>query len=207
MQCDINIDYNGVGFPIFNIDENENGKADDGETSNPMNRDLNNDGKCDLNCDTNKDGFPDKNIDFNNDGKSDDTDASIAKQLEGGTSTIDMDTDGDGIPDVNIDTDKSMPKTILAAILTHTFHSDLGYTGYSIGSLITNIYSGENVALGFLIFFALYGLLQFVLPTSIILITGLAFAKVDYKDWMKYIWRFALGMFFVLLIMFIFMGM
>ena len=199
----INIDYNGAGVAWFNIDTDEDRKPD----YNLMNQDLDNDGKCDLNCDTNKDGYPDKNIDFDGNGKVDEYDESIIKQLDGGKSVLNLDTDEDGIPDVNVDTGHNLLTTMLAATFTNIFQVDLGYTGYSLGGFLVSGYGASHLALVFLVFFAIYGLLQFFIPTSLILIFGLIYTKVEYKDWMKHIWRFVLGMLCVLLIIFIFMSM
>ena len=201
--ADLNIDYNGAGIAFFNLDTDEDNKAD----YNLINQDTDKDGKCDINCDTNKDGYPDKNLDFNADGKITEYDENIIKQLENGKSTLNMDVDGDGIADVNIDTDFSLPKTLLASVITNTFHVDAGYTGYVLGNYLTTGFGSVALGLVFLVFFAIYGLLQFFIPTSILLMVGLTYTKVEYKDWMKYIWRFILGMLCVLLIIFIFMAM
>lgn len=198
---DLNIDYNGAGVSFFNLDTDEDGKAD----YNLINQDTDKDGKCDLNCDTNKDGYPDKNLDFNADGKITEYDTTILEQFASGKSTANMDIDGDGIADVNIDTDFSLPRTIVAATITNIFHVDAGYTGYTLGSYLTTGFGYNHVGILFLVFFAIYGLLQFFIPSSVLLMVGLTYSKVEFKDWMKYIWRFILGMLCVLLIIFIFM--
>ena len=54
----INLDYKGSNSAYFNIDTDDDFKAD----YNLINQDTNKDGKCDLNCDTNKDGWPDKKL-------------------------------------------------------------------------------------------------------------------------------------------------
>lgn len=200
---DINLDYNGAGMAFFNLDTDEDGKAD----YNMINQDIDKDGKCDLNCDTNKDGYPDENLDFNADGKITEYDTTIMEQLKGGKSSTDLDVDGDGIADVNIDTDFSLPKTIVASAITNVFHVDAGYSGYLLGSFLTTGFGNTALELVFLVFVAIYGLFQFFIPTSVLLMVGLTYTKVDYKDWMKYIWRFILGMLCVLLVIFIFMAL
>lgn len=199
---DLNIDYNGSAIAIFNLDTDEDGKAD----YNLINKDTNKDGKCDINCDTNKDGYPDTNLDFNADEKITDYDTQMAAQLEGGKSIANLDIDGDGIADVNIDKDFSLPRAIVASAITNVFHVDAGYTGYTLGGYLVSGYGYNGLGLIFLVFFSIYGLFQFFIPTGALLMLGLTYAKVDYKDWLKYIWRFVLGMFIVLLIIFIFMA-
>lgn len=194
----LNIDYKGANVAIFNIDQDDDGKAD----YNLINQDTDKDGKCDLNCDTDKDGFPDKYLDINGDKASDEKDEQIAQQLTG-TSVLNVDVDGDGKADVNIAGKFNLPKTIIAAVYTNIFHPDLGYTGYSMGGYLVSSASGHVEAV-FLVFFAIYALLQFFIPTSIVLMFGLTYTNVSLPDWMKYIWRFILGMLCVLLIIFIF---
>ena len=36
----------------------------------------------------------------------------------------------------------------------------------------------------------MHGLVMFVAPTSILLISGLAYFKISYKEWLQYIWKF-----------------
>ena len=55
-------------------------------------------------------------------------------------------------------------------------------------------------------FTSLYGFVQFFIPTSMVLGIGLVSLKVKYSDWLKYIWRFLLGMFICLLVIFILMA-
>ena len=199
---DINIDYKGTDVAVFNVDTDNDGKAD----LNFVNTDVDKDGKCDFNCDTNKDGFPDEKLDFNGNKEIDDYDKAYQAQMGGQESLLDYDTDGDGIADVNIVKDKNIFKMITAAAFTGTFQVDIGYTGYSLSQFLVNSYGAFAYTLVFMIFVGVYALLQFFIPTSIILVLGLLYTKVNYKDWMKHIWRFILGMLCVLLIIFIFMA-
>ena len=48
----------------------------------------------------------------------------------------------------------------------------------------------------------MYGIVQIFMPTSMILVTGLALTKVSYKEWFKYIWLFVVGMIIILLVLF-----
>ena len=47
----------------------------------------------------------------------------------------------------------------------------------------------------------IYGVAMFFLPTSILLIAGLSYLKISFKDWMKSIWRFLLCLLGVVVIM------
>ena len=99
----------------------------------------------------------------------------------------------------------------LSSLLLNIFHTDLGFTGYVFGNiqysgnfLITEYADYINPV--YTILTSLYGFVQFFIPTSIILGVGLVSLKVNYKDWLKYIWKFLIGMFICLLIIFILMS-
>ena len=91
--------------------------------------------------------------------------------------------------------------TSVVAFITSLFQTDLGYVAYTCGSFFTQAFSG-NVEIIHTIFTSMYGLVQVFMPTSAILIVGLSMMKIEYKDWVKYIWLFALGMLVILLVLF-----
>lgn len=92
----------------------------------------------------------------------------------------------------------------LSAFLSNIFHTDLGYSGYVFGTYLVGNYA-DYVNPIYIIFVSLYGFVQFFIPTSAVLGIGLTSLDVKYKDWLKYIWRFLLGMIICLLVIFILM--
>lgn len=44
---------------------------------------------------------------------------------------------------------------------------------------------------------AIHGLAMLVLPTSAILIAGLSYLKISYKEYLKYVWKFLIGVFVI----------
>ena len=44
----------------------------------------------------------------------------------------------------------------------------------------------------------IYGLSQFIVPTSTLLIIGLSYLNVPYKDWLKENWKLFLGLFIII---------
>lgn len=195
-----NIDYNGSQIAFFNVDIDGDKKAD----TNLINQDIDSDGKCDLNCDTNKDGYPDSKLDFNADGIVNETDENIIQQLAGGVSILNEDVDGDGIADVNVSNKFNLVKLVAGSALVDIFNNDLGYSGYSMGSYLISSCGGSHLKLTFLVFVTVFGLLQFFVPSSIILVLGLSYSDVSLCDWLKYAWRFILGMLCIMLLIFIF---
>ncbi len=91
--------------------------------------------------------------------------------------------------------------TAVSAFFASVFHADLGYTGYIVGPYITSALT-ENSTLVYVIYTSMYGLVQVFVPTSLILVLGLFYTKVNYKDWLKYIWMFLIGITVILFVLF-----
>ncbi len=90
--------------------------------------------------------------------------------------------------------------TSIAALLSGIFHPDFGYTGYVIGSYISVMYV-DQLSLVSTIFSSMYGIAQVIAPTSLVLILGLVYTKVSYKEWIKTIWMFIVGITIVILVL------
>lgn len=75
---------------------------------------------------------------------------------------------------------------------------------YSVAGVFTNItgYIEDTSVLPLLdvIYQAFYYLVMLVGPTSIVLIFGLSYLNVPYKEWLKYIWRFVLELFVLIFV-------
>lgn len=91
-----------------------------------------------------------------------------------------------------------------------TIISSFFYNDFSILTGIlytpTAILTGTTVELRFLasiIIQTLYGLVMFIAPTSVLLITGLAYFDISYKDWFKNIWKLLLQLFIVVVLLLI----
>ena len=91
--------------------------------------------------------------------------------------------------------------TSVVAFLTSIFHSDFGYISYTIGSFLTTVYA-DNLEIVHTIFVSMYGIVQIFMPTSALLVLGLSMMKIEYKEWFKYIWLYAVGMIIILLVLF-----
>ncbi len=97
----------------------------------------------------------------------------------------------------------NLATTIMVSFITNIFHNaDLGYSGFLLGSFFTAEYA-DYIKPVFVILTTIYGLVQFFIPTGIVLGTGLTTLNVKYSDWIKHIWKFMVGMFVCLLVIFI----
>ncbi len=190
----VNIDYRGSNIAYFNIDTNEDGKPDKNLVGTAS--------TCKINCDTNKDGFPDKNLDFDGNGKIDENDKVIASTFTG-QSVINLDTNGDGIPDINVANNVSIPGTIVTGLVSSIFHPDFNYTAYSLSQYLISGFA-SNLSLIFLILITMFGFAAIFIPTSALLVVGLSYTDVEYKDWLKYICRFLACTFVFLIIVYLF---
>ncbi len=91
-----------------------------------------------------------------------------------------------------------------------TIISSFFYNNFSV--LVDTLYTptviltGTTVELRFLasiVIQTLYGLVMFIAPTSVLLITGLAYFDISYKDWFKNIWKLLLQLFIVVVLLLI----
>lgn len=105
----------------------------------------------------------------------------------------------------------SIPNKFSTLILSGTtIISSFLYNDFSVlmGILYTPtvILTGTTVELRFLasiIIQTLYGLVMFIAPTSVLLITGLAYFDISYTDWFKNIWKLLLQLFIVVVLLLI----
>lgn len=87
-----------------------------------------------------------------------------------------------------------------------------GFFYNHFGTLAANMYlptvvlTGATTELRFLaslIIQTLYGLVMFIAPTSVLLITGLAYFDISYKEWFKNIWKLLLQLLIVIVLVII----
>jgi len=92
----------------------------------------------------------------------------------------------------------------LSLFISNLFHANLDFTGFIMGSYLATEYVGQLNPL-YVMLSSLFGFASFFVPTSIILGIGLTSLDIKYKDWLKYIWKFLLGILICLLVIFILM--
>ena len=66
--------------------------------------------------------------------------------------------------------------------------------------MVSSLPDKANLSVYAVMFQSLYGLVQLIGPTSILLIVGLSYLEVPYKTWLKYIWRFIVELLIIILI-------
>ncbi len=89
----------------------------------------------------------------------------------------------------------------LVSMLGSLLNVDTYYTSAGVfTSIVSALPDKANLSVYALMFQSLYGLVQLVGPTSILLIVGLSYLEVPYKTWLKYIWRFIVELLIVILV-------
>lgn len=95
-----------------------------------------------------------------------------------------------------------MIPTILSAGVSSIFYNDF-YTLMNNYYGVYSLYEAAYLNLTGVILVAVNGLIMLVAPTSIILMAGLRYMDISYKDWIKYIWKFALAILAIIIIAFV----
>ena len=90
--------------------------------------------------------------------------------------------------------------TSLSAIVASIFGVEMQYVMNLAGTYFAGTYANHVDALA-IIFQSMFGLVSFCVPSSAILMIGLAYLGISYKEWVKYIWKFLLAMLAVVIIL------
>lgn len=89
----------------------------------------------------------------------------------------------------------------LVTILGTVLNVDIYYISIGVlSNIVSNLTDSANLSIYAVMFQSLYGLVQIVGPTSVLLLIGLTYLDVPYKTWLKYIWRFVVELVIVILL-------
>lgn len=78
-----------------------------------------------------------------------------------------------------------------ASLIGSFFYNDLYYLLAALTSFVSG-FDAASLSVAGLLIQSVYGVAMLIFPTSVILVAGLSIFDVSYKEWMKYIWKFAL---------------
>lgn len=80
----------------------------------------------------------------------------------------------------------------LITVISSIFYNDFYYLLENVGKPLTEIYTNVGVYPVFAVILqAFYGITMLVAPVSLFLMGGLKFFDISYKNWIKYIWKYA----------------
>ena len=83
--------------------------------------------------------------------------------------------------------------TYLTGLVNALFTVEYQYTASLIGTQLATLYK-DSLDVVSVIMQSTYGLISFVAPSSAILLIGLSYLDIKYKNWLKYIWKFLVAM-------------
>lgn len=87
------------------------------------------------------------------------------------------------------------------------FYNDASNLVITLATPITTLVSDTTLySLFGMIIQVLHGIVMMIIPTSIILVSGLAYMKISYKEWFKYIWKYLVEVLVIGIIIFIIMA-
>ena len=89
--------------------------------------------------------------------------------------------------------------TAIAGIITSLFTSEYQFTANILYTFFTSAYPKDLNTVAFILQ-STYGLVSFFAPSSAMLLVGLSYLDIPYKDWMKYIWKFLVAMLIVVIV-------
>ncbi len=92
----------------------------------------------------------------------------------------------------------------IVALLSSLFNVEMAYSIQNTVPFMTSVITDTSVyPLIAIIFQTMYGFVMLVAPTSVILMGTLAYLKIPYQQWLKYIWKLLLQLLVVLFIIFV----
>lgn len=87
----------------------------------------------------------------------------------------------------------------LTALYGSFFYNDLYYLLSSLAAYLGSV-DASSLSIAGLLIQSVYSIGMIVFPTSVILIAGLSYFDVSFKQWIKYIWKFALAALLIVLL-------
>ena len=94
----------------------------------------------------------------------------------------------------------SVITTAISGLLASLFTSEYQYTVNILYSNFASLYT-ENLSVISMILQLTYGFVSFFVPSSAMLLVGLSYLEIPYKNWMKYIWKFLVIMLVAIIVL------
>ena len=95
--------------------------------------------------------------------------------------------------------DFNVVTTAITALYGSFFYNDLYYLLVGVSPFLTS-FDASALSVAGLLIQSVYAVGMLIFPTSVILIAGLSFFDVSFKQWFKYIWKFALLIFLIIVL-------
>lgn len=96
----------------------------------------------------------------------------------------------------------------LSSFIGGIFYNDTSSLAVTLATPITTFVTDTTMySLYGMMIQVLHGIVMMIIPTSILLVAGLSYMKISYKEWFKYIWKYLLEVLVIGIIIFIIVAM
>lgn len=96
--------------------------------------------------------------------------------------------------------DFNLFKTILVVFIGAILVPSKDFMSFTIANYFAALYSSSGVVIS-LVINSIFGFVQLLLPTSAILVIGLSYLNISYKEYLSKMWKFLLGLLFIVVIL------
>lgn len=101
---------------------------------------------------------------------------------------------------INLGSEAKIVVAAIVAIVFSIFGVESCYSTTTAASYLSAVATAENSQILALVWQSMYGLTMIIAPTSIILMTTLSYLDISYGKWLKAIWKVALELLIVILV-------
>ncbi len=105
---------------------------------------------------------------------------------------------------MNLSPDYNVFIFILIGMLCAFFTSNPAFVAHLFAVVLTVKFTFDAASAGFVIN-TLFGYMQFIVPSGLLLLFGLEYCNIKYFEWLKYAWKLFIGLFIVVVLILIFM--
>lgn len=91
--------------------------------------------------------------------------------------------------------------SILSGVFGSLFYNNFNYMLNDVGAVYSVAVGTSCFSVLSFILQCTYGVMMMVLPTSLILVLGLSMEDVSFKEWISYIWKYALQLFIIVVVL------
>lgn len=95
--------------------------------------------------------------------------------------------------------DVNIPILTIVSVVNGFFYNDFYYFLSNVSGFVTTNYEALNFSVIGMVFQGIYGLMMMILPTSLILVAGLHYFDISWKEWLRYIWKLLIQIFVVVI--------
>lgn len=101
---------------------------------------------------------------------------------------------------ISASSDFNLFKMILVVFIGAILIPNKDFMSFTIAGYLSALYANSGVVIS-LVINSIFGFVGILLPTSAILVIGLSYLNISYKDYLKKMWKFLLGLLFMIVVL------